>query len=192
MRFAKEGWEWPGALAPQILHFPSKLVLDSGCSKPGIAAFLCCLRPRQLAFGEHLFDMKVGGPSPASLLLRRKQAPRGPKAFIPRTRDAKGVGDGKATRPAAPESARRTGAASLPGATKQVTSRRPEPRPRTPQAARGTILALEAPGNSRNPRERFRATNSPESWLAATPWTARSRGPRWHCEGGARAGPGSY
>lgn len=72
----------------------------------------------------------------------------------------------------------------MPGPTKQVTRRRPGPRPRAPQDARGAILALEAPGNSRNPRERFRATNSPESWLAATPRTARSRRPRWHCVSG--------
>ena len=39
MRFAKEGWERPEALAPQILHLISKLILDPGSSQSGVAAF---------------------------------------------------------------------------------------------------------------------------------------------------------
>lgn len=39
MRFAKEVWEQPEALAPQIVHLISKLILDSGSSQPGIVGF---------------------------------------------------------------------------------------------------------------------------------------------------------
>lgn len=49
-RFAKEGWELPEALAPQILHLISKLILDPGSSQPGVAVFFLRL-PQAKATG---------------------------------------------------------------------------------------------------------------------------------------------
>lgn len=52
MRFAKKGWERPEALAPQILHLISKLILDPGSSQSGVAAFFFFLKlPQAKATG---------------------------------------------------------------------------------------------------------------------------------------------
>lgn len=66
MRFAKEVWEQPEALAPQIVHLISKLILDSGSSQPGIAGFNAAAGKGNWHLVSIYLTCEAGGPPHSS------------------------------------------------------------------------------------------------------------------------------